>query len=518
MCKLTFSIVLLVISVNTAAALPGSGTQQDPWRIESPADFNEFAGDANYWAGYTRLETDVNLAGRTYTTAVIAPDESRSDGFQGARFTGVFEGDGHKVAGLTIDDAGAGNEFLGLFGCNVNGELRNLGIEGGSVSGSGDRYIGGLVGHNNGVVSDCYFAGSVRGTKGAVGGLAGRNYEAGRISNCYFSGNVTGNLIRPWRGVGGLTADNYGIVSNCYSTGSVNGHANVGGLVGRIWRGSVWNCYSTGSVSGDDNVGGLVGYNNMGTISNCYSTGSVSGRGAVGGLVGVNGGSISNCFWDINTSGTTTSSGGTGLPTAQMQAESTFTSAGWDFTTPIWIMCDEPDYPKLSWEKCPLPPIEVPMKFTPQALNPSSRGNWIKAHLVLPQEYTVEDVDANSPAVIEPGQIESDYINVFLNDDGLVEIEAAFDRAEFCSIVTGGAPMEVKVVGSLTSGQQFYGADTIKITTNFLMYLRTLGSRWLEAGCGRPDWCRGLDLNQDSLVNLVDLALFDTCCIEVIRQ
>jgi hypothetical protein len=418
---------------------------------------------------------------------------------------------------LTIDDAGAGNQYLGLFGVIDNGEVRNLGIEGASVSGSGDRYVGGLVGVNNGTVSNCHFAGSVRGTKGAVGGLAGRNWERGSILDCYFSGDVIGNVDRTRYRVGGLVGDNYGIVSNCYSTGSVNGYMSVGGLVGTIFQGSVLNCYSTGSVSGDDNVGGLVGLNFLGSISNCYSTGPVSSDAAVGGLVGANNGSVSNCFWDINTSGTTRSDGGTGLPTAEMQAESTFTSGGWDFTTPIWIMCDEPNYPKLWWQKCPLPPIEVPMKFTPQALNPDSRGNWVKAHFVLPEGYVVGDVDANGPAIVEPGQIESDYMNVFVNDDGLVEIEAAFGRAEFCSIVTGAEPMEVRVVSSLTSGQQFYGTDTIKITSNYLKYLGTLASRWLEAGCGKPDWCNGLDLDQDSEVDFADYALFDACCIEVVK-
>ena len=67
-------LVMGIFVVNTALALDGAGTEQDPWRIESPADFNEFAADANYWAGFTRLETDVNLAGRVYERAVIARD------------------------------------------------------------------------------------------------------------------------------------------------------------------------------------------------------------------------------------------------------------------------------------------------------------------------------------------------------------------------------------------------------------------------------------------------------------
>ena len=392
-------LAMLGLCVDTVLALDGSGTQEDPWRIESLADFDEFADDPNYWAGYTRLETVVNLAGRTYTTAVIALDESRSRGFQGTAFTGVFEGDGHKITGLTIDDGGAGNEHLGLFGFIANGEVRNLGIEGGSVSGSGDRYVGGLVGVNDGSVSNCYFTGSVRGTKGAVGGLAGQNYQVGSISNCYSTGDVTGNIDRTWRTVGGLVGDNYGIVSNCYSTGSVNGYKYIGGLVGRNYQGSISNCYSTGSVSGDADVGGLVGFNNRGSISNCYSTGSVNGYKYIGGLVGENWGSVSNCFWDINTSGMTTSHGGTGLPTAEMQAESTFTSAGWDFTTPVWKMCHGPYYPILWWQKCPPAIIYVDADAT----GANNGWSWVDAYKFL-QDALADANFSDKPVEIRVAQ------------------------------------------------------------------------------------------------------------------
>ena len=89
----------------------------------------------------------------------------------------------------------------------------------------------------------------------------------------------------------------------------------AGGLAGRNF-GSITTNYITGKVSGNENVGGLVG-SNPGNLSNCYSTCMVSGTGArVGGLVGSGGGSKS--FWDIETSGQTTSAGGTGLTTAEM--------------------------------------------------------------------------------------------------------------------------------------------------------------------------------------------------------
>ncbi|MHC4498919.1 MAG: right-handed parallel beta-helix repeat-containing protein [Planctomycetota bacterium] len=162
-----------------------------------------------------------------------------------------------------------------------------------------------------------------------------------------------------------------------------------------------------------------------------------------------------------------------------------------------------------------VPPVEVAMKFTPQALNPGSRGRWVKAHFVLPEEYMVEDVDANAPAVVQPGGIESDYINVFINESNLVEVEAAFERGAFCEAGISDEAIEVTVTGSFTSGQQFYGTDTIKITHNYLEYLEVLAVHWLEAGCGKPDWCEGADLDEDSVVNFVDFALFDGCCIEV---
>jgi len=269
------------LCVNTAAALPGSGTQEDPWRIESLADFDEFAADPNYWDDYTRLETDVNLAGRTYSTTVIAPDtDSSTDLFQGTAFTGVFNGNEHKITGLTIDDAGAGNDYLGLFGyIGEDGQVSNLGIEGGSVS--GNYLVGGLAGGNAGTISNCYSTGSASGTR-FVGGLVG--ISSGTISNCYSSGSVGGD-----HEVGGLVGDNAGTITNCYSTDGVTGNDAVAGLVGFNYeKCSISNCYSTGTVSGSTYVGGLVGYNLDGPITKCYSTGTVSGSTYVGGLVGLN--------------------------------------------------------------------------------------------------------------------------------------------------------------------------------------------------------------------------------------
>jgi len=94
-----------------------------------------------------------------------------------------------------------------------------------------------------------------------------------------------------------------------------------------------------------------VGYNYYYVdISNCYSTGSASGTGdSLGGLVGYNYGPISRSFWDVITSGWTTSAGGIGKTTAEMKTINTFTEAGWDFLE-IWLINEGATYPVLRQE------------------------------------------------------------------------------------------------------------------------------------------------------------------------
>jgi predicted outer membrane repeat protein len=151
--------------------------------------------------------------------------------------------------------------------------------------------------------------------------------------------------------------------------------------------------------------------------------------------------------------------------------------------------------------------IEVTMRFTPQVLNCNSKGKWIKAHFILPASIMVEDVDYNISGRIGPLGIESDHMDVFADEDGLVRIEMAFDRTAFCDGLTEGASMEITVKGFLTNGHYFYGKDTIIIIDNIFEHLAFLSSQWLRADCSKPDWCSGADLDQDSVVNLFDYAI-----------
>jgi hypothetical protein len=322
-----------------------------------------------------RLTNDLDLAGEP--------------NFYIPYLAGEFDGNGHKISNLSFNFSFVSK--VGLFGQlasdgtahdmaaeNINITARShvgglVGRNEGDVSDSystgrvtGDEYVGGLVGVNDGAVSNSCSTGSVTG-EDSIGGLVGSNGNYGAVSNSYSTDNVTGR-----EAVGGLVGVNYfGIVSNSYSSGSVAGGYVVGGIVGAN-AGDVSDCYSTGSVTGEDFIGGLVGINGKGsTVSNSYSTGSVTCAGnvclEVGGLVGVNCnpagencGTVSNSFWDTEISGQAASDGGTGKTTAEMHDVATFSEAGWDIIAVadsdtrnpayIWNIVNGATYPFLSWQ------------------------------------------------------------------------------------------------------------------------------------------------------------------------
>jgi hypothetical protein len=73
--------------------------------------------------------------------------------------------------------------------------------------------------------------------------------------------------------------------------------------------------------------------------------GAVHGDWYVGGLVGrSNNASITNCYWDVQTSGQTASAGGEGKTTEEMMRQATFVD--WDFVQ-VWAIDEGQSYPYL---------------------------------------------------------------------------------------------------------------------------------------------------------------------------
>jgi len=282
------------------------GSETYPYLIEDLADFDTFAGNSAYWAAgvHTKLMTDIDLSGLTYTTAVIAPDiPDTSWYFDGIAFEGIFDGADHRVNNLIIDDGGTGNDYLGLFGYTENGQIENLSVENISIRvGENSHFLGGLLGYNNTLtVINCNVTGEISAERDSrvIGGMIGRNID-GEISNCNTVSNIYPGMHTTE--IGGLIGSNVnGAISNCNTKGAVSGEyksCELGGLIGRCNDGTITDCYATGTISGYMQLGGLVGHNVDNIVTNCYATGTVTGGVyGIGGLIGDNAyAQINNCY------------------------------------------------------------------------------------------------------------------------------------------------------------------------------------------------------------------------------
>jgi hypothetical protein len=385
----------------------GAGTAQDPYLIADANDLLELADCNEDYDKHFLLINDINLAGYEFTTAVIAADTNNASSyFQGVPFSGFFDGNRHVISNLTIDTAGAGNDYLGLFGRidrivwieGYAAKVENLGLENVNIAGGdGSEYLGGICGYNE-----------------------------------------------------------FGMVINCYSTGSVNagsGSHYLGGLCGQNRFATVLNCYSTCDVNSGDNsryIGGLSGMNAFGWLYCCYSTGSViGGTGTIdiGGLCGGHRGYDPTCFWDVETSGIgeagDNDGGATGKTTAQMQDIKTFLDAGWvfaDYQTGIrgWYMPAN-DYPKVYWQNLENK-VAVP-EITGLTL-PEAQAALIGAGLTLGDVYHVASWQMLAGRVAGIDKFIAGFVEISIPVDIYVSVGSTADGSE-------GWPYEIACQGDL---------------------------------------------------------------------
>ena len=224
-------------------------------------------------AGYelmADLDFNTDTTGDTSDGIVIDDKDAYWDGGKGWNpignnskgYSAVFEGNGNTIPNLFISRKS--KNLVGLFGFIDGDAVRNLGLEEANVTGA--NRVGALAGNVKGSVKFSYSTGSVSGEKG-VGGLAGDN--RGPITASYAAGSVTG---KDW--VGGLVGENYSPVIASYATGIV--------------------------IGSEYDVGGLAGIADSDTIS-------------------------SSSYWDVTTTGHTTSDGGVGKTTTELQSPAGYT-------------------------------------------------------------------------------------------------------------------------------------------------------------------------------------------------
>ena len=217
--RFTLSLVFVLAGVilwgQTKTDLAGSGTELDPYLIESDADWTEiFAIEANaakYWASgiVTRLDKDI-----TVSTMV---------GTSSNKYRGTFDGNWHTLT-LAISSSA---DYAAPFSYINGASIKNLKIVGNVETSA--KYAGSLVGSVNGnnTIMSCTSTTTITiSTDGdaSTGGLAGRVWEgANALSfyNCSFEGSITGSNAEKCAGFVGWVAGTVGY-TNCLMAGTIS--------------------------------------------------------------------------------------------------------------------------------------------------------------------------------------------------------------------------------------------------------------------------------------------------------
>ncbi|MBN2612966.1 MAG: T9SS type A sorting domain-containing protein [Bacteroidales bacterium] len=383
-----FFLLFLFVSnvLNSLAQTPappsaGDGSAGNPYQINSIENFHWLRQNVSEYNKYFLQTADIDASPTSgwNAGAGLLPIGSPTN-----RFKGHYDGNGFVIDGLYINSTASA---VALFGYCDSAAIMNLGLTNADIT--GNIYVGGFVGASYGTthIENCFITGTVTGAS-YVGGFAANIYGETLIKNCHSECSVTGSNT-----VGGFVSQCSAVIENSYCSGEVTGSHTIGGFSAYNNQGLIEECYSATIENGDSLLGGFVGFNYYSTIKNCYSTGNCylySNFDTIntGGFCGLNTFSaIENCYlagglyrdilitimavrydnWFVgNETGVNTLNGNFVLwPAAgtiilgascktieEMQADSTFTNALWNFDT-VWVMSSKlayDGYPHLQWE------------------------------------------------------------------------------------------------------------------------------------------------------------------------
>ena len=187
-----------------------------------------------------------------------------SSGYVTDAYTGTFDGAGHTISGMNINDSSTNG--VGFFGTVNGAAIQNLCVEG-TITASNSSFVGGIVGKTQGAVTitNCSFSGTVNsgkdGSNAGAGGIVGRvNAGTVAITGCANSANISGGVAG---GILGYCSQKGNSINDCYNTGNITaiGTYPKGGIAGQVHSSAlIKTCYTT--------VGTTCGKN--GVIDTCF--------------------------------------------------------------------------------------------------------------------------------------------------------------------------------------------------------------------------------------------------------
>ena len=282
---------------SVSTGLAGSGTAEDPFLIQSAADFAYFAGqlnaaavgqNENFSGQFIKMTKSIDLGGNL----LIAGNHSGWNKYQG--FGGTFDGNNCTIRGINVKPTTGTSSAL--FGCITKaGTLKNLIVYGNAT---GDGTVGGVVAYQLGKVDNVTSYVTVTATAGTIGGVvANQEGSSGALTNSVNYGSVTSPLYI----IGGVAGSGGATITNCVNWGSVQGGSEaIGGIAGTTKdKGTISDCYNYGSVkttaTDKGMIGGIAG-KCLKPVLDCYNFGTITGANTTGGIVGSTTKAVSNCY------------------------------------------------------------------------------------------------------------------------------------------------------------------------------------------------------------------------------
>ena len=186
------------------------------------------------------------------------------DGYiEGFQFVGSIAGasEGSITNCYSNNTIKAYGNFVGGIVGQIYGILNACGNYG-SIEANGN-YVGGVAGKSTNTILNTYNLGTVTSEGESVGGIVGVLGNA-KIANCFNTGAVVGTTM-----VGGLVGDNSSVMTNCYNSGKVTASKNfVGSLIGKNTASLNTNFYLLASASCGSVMQGAVGSEQNTFVSN----------------------------------------------------------------------------------------------------------------------------------------------------------------------------------------------------------------------------------------------------------
>lgn len=139
-------------------------------------------------------------------------------GTEAAPFTGVFDGNGKTITGLTYTSTATNK--AAFFAVTDGATIKNLGIEHAAIN--GDTDVAAIVGQmKGGLMQQCYVVNSRIEGRDHVASLVGKLSAGAIIQDCYSSSEVTSRAIQAG-GLCGIIIDNGTKITRSYFSGKVS--------------------------------------------------------------------------------------------------------------------------------------------------------------------------------------------------------------------------------------------------------------------------------------------------------